>query len=99
MGSRNMAWAIANQGGLSDGAARLLMLMAWHSMDSGRGTMPANVYARGWEFAAAMLYPDLEPATAQRRVARNMAELVTAGKAKPMGKATRKRRQNYQLMP
>lgn len=99
MGSRNVSWAIGTSASVSDSAYRVLVFMAWHTLDTPRGKMPANVYARGWRFAAEILYPDLEPDTAKRRIARAVAELVSKGKLKPLGHGGRGRRQLYELMP
>lgn len=99
MGSRNMAWAMGTSTGLSDRAFRLLVFMSWHSLDTPKGNMPACVYARGWQHAAELLWPGLAPAAAEQRVRRAMAELVTAGKVKPLGVAARGHRQTYELLP
>jgi hypothetical protein len=72
--------------------------MAWHSLDTPRGTMPARVYARGWGNTAALVWPDLSPAAAEQRIRRALAELVTAGKVKPLGVAARGHRQTYELL-
>lgn len=98
MGSRNLAWALGTSQGLSDRAFRLLAFMAWHSLDAPRGKMPARVYARGWEHAAVLLWGDLSPRSANDKVQRAMAELVTAGKVKPLGIAARGHRQTYELL-
>lgn len=98
MGSRNVEWAIGTSQGLSDRAARLLVFMAWHSLDAPKGNMPARVYARGWEHAATLVWGDLSPRSANDKVKRAMAELTTAGRVKPLGVAARGHRQTYELL-
>jgi len=98
MGKDSAAWAIATSTRLTDGAARVLAYVALHTMD--RDTPP--IYSGGWKAIAVILYgePDDGPITPanKRRLARHFAELIGAGKLKPIGSTARKHRQSYELL-
>src|SRR5262245_56940605 len=100
MGARNVGMFLANGASLSPSARNLGLFMAWHSLDEGAGTQHpemVGLYARGWTFAAELLWPDKAPLTSKRAFARGVAELVAGGFIVPAGHAHRGQRQHYRM--
>lgn len=79
-------------------AKLVLVTMAWFSMDEQAQTaVPPCRYWAGWEQLALVLGYDKYGPTAERAVARAVAELVAAGYIVPLHSAATGTRQEYQL--